>query len=134
MRTDLSPSTWIEDSYIYTTSAEVAAAWMNNDAIETECRDFEWEDGTKEDNWGVIERYKLPLIAAREVYRYREGEPWCEPEEAFVDGGVFGTPIDTGAMSDDSPRLHLRAVIACGGSADSLRALAGAYAPVGQGE
>ena len=116
MRTDLSPSTWIEDSYIYTTSAEVAAAWVSSGGIATK-----WIKDTT-----YVTEWKVSLHDAREVYRYREGEPWCEPEEAFVDGGVFGTPIDTGAMSDDSPRLHLRAVIACGGSADSLRALAGA--------
>ena len=131
MRTDLSPSTWIEDSYIYTRSVEVAAAWMGDCLLaRTNGRwQYEW-------HISAIGVWCLSLTAAREVYRYREGEPWCEPEDAFVDGGVFGTPIDTGAMSDDSPRLHLRAVIACGGSADSLRALAGAltFEPVGQGE
>jgi len=118
MRTDLSPSTWIEDSYIYTRSVEVAAAW----AEASECVSDE--------------TYRIPLTAAREVYRYREGEPWCGKHENHDDGSIETHAPEKGPgwafpwYKEVHSPLHLRAVIACGGSADSLRALAGALEDV----
>ena len=130
MRTDLSPSTWIEDSYIYTRSVEVAAAWMG-DYLEASA------NGSWQYEWRIssIGAWRLPLTAAREVYRYREGEPFCHEyrmEVICCDSPAYAKAHQN--FPGSKPLLHLRAVIACGGSADSLRALAGAYAPVGQGE
>jgi len=124
MRTDLSPSTWIEDSYIYTRSVEVAAAWMGDCLLaRTNGRwQYEW-------HISAIGVWCLSLTAAREVYRYREGEPWCDYLANLVTCWPSGMS-DLEGEEGHPTSLHLRAVIACGGSADSLQALAGALEDV----
>ena len=103
-RTQLSPDTWIEGEYLYTTSREVSCLWTRLSA---------WQP----DEYGE-DRWRIHRDDCRPLYEYREGEPWGGTEFAAV--CCYDASIKP--MDDWPELLHLRAVLVCGGSADSLRA------------
>lgn len=66
----------------------------------------------------VVVSYQAPLLTAhREVYAYREGEPWCAPNIVGPEIRVY-----PGTHPCIRPtKFHINAVMLCGGNADSLR-------------
>lgn len=127
---DLSPESWLERAdgewYVYTTNAEVAAAWWTVDGVQWS-DDFDESDEIVGPSWwgGRVddaEAYRAPLRALLPVYRYAEGEPWCWYWIEFDSVRVERDSHEQLSYSVDWS-LHLRAALLCGGSAESLRVL-----------
>ena len=111
-RTQLSPDTLIEGDWLMSRDDEVLSAWPDEKIA---------------DPWGTPGFWlALHRDDCRPLYEYREGEPWCG---IFHGTDANGVEIDTIAdfTAADTPgdvpvTLHLRSIMVCGGSADSLRA------------
>ena len=102
---------------LYTTSAEVAAAWWPHwsKASTLPIRNFV----TGPWRWGLLTAYE-------HCYRYVEGEPWCYPSSVEADHvHCFTAPGPEVEEHSVAPECrHIRAALLCGGSADSLRRFA----------
>lgn len=127
-RIQLSESTYIDDRYMVTSDIEVAAqihagsemggtayiggAWLIPD----------WYD------WGEASMWRIHVTELPAIYGYREGEPWCVAISG-TRGGYIGPlfievhhEVRAECLVHDG-MFHARAVIPCGGNADSLRKL-----------
>ena len=105
-RTQLSPDTLIEGDWLMSKDDEVLSAWPDEKIA---------------DPWGTPGFWlALHRDDCRPLYEYRKGEP-----TAVSWPGCGGT-IECRATKDvirepGMVKMHLRAVMVCGGSADSLR-------------
>ena len=120
-RIQLSESTWLDDGYAYTRSREVACQWFNKRYFEEQHADGSWGHAATyiadADAYGDS-AWRIPITELPAIYGYVKNEPWVHigyPSRVH--------PQRTYDLPALCKPLHLRAVIPCGGNADSLRKL-----------